>query len=179
MPWLHFKTDHALRRKENKVEFLEGRFLSFLHKKKAEHSLDLSFFIFCLLTVYFKPWNAELLSQNICMMIAQKPFCWKWISVTKVSKYGTSEYSRALNASYTRNFSRSKVHLPDLEVCCDCFFFLLKSADVRGAGTLDEPLRTSVREANRRRSKIIGIKHFKLLTTANLLKIKGMTFQRT
>ena len=123
MPWLHFKTDHALRRKENKVEFLEGRFLSFLHKKKAEHSLDLSFFIFCLLTVYFKPWNAELLSQNICMMIAQKPFCWKWISVTKVSKYGTSEYSRALNASYTRNFSRSKVHLPDLEVCCDCFFF--------------------------------------------------------
>ena len=39
MPWLHFKTDHALRREENKVEFLEGRFLSFLHKKKAEHSL--------------------------------------------------------------------------------------------------------------------------------------------
>ena len=27
--------------------------------------------------------------------------CWKWISVTKVSKYGKSEYSRALNASYT------------------------------------------------------------------------------
>ena len=26
--------------------------------------------------------------------------CWKWISVTKVSKYGKSEYSRALNASY-------------------------------------------------------------------------------
>ena len=59
------------------------------------------------------------------------------------------------------------------------FFFLLKSADVRGAGTLDEPLRTSVWEANRRWSKIIGIKHFKLLTTVNLLKIKGMTFQRT
>ena len=101
MPWLHFKTDHALRRKENKVEFLEGRFLSFLHKKKAEHSLDLSLFIFCLLTVYFKPWNAELLSQNICMMIAQKPFCWKWISVTKISKYGQNEYLQALNASYT------------------------------------------------------------------------------
>ena len=36
--WLHFKTDHALRRENNKVEFLEGRFLdeklSFLHKKK-------------------------------------------------------------------------------------------------------------------------------------------------
>ena len=35
--WLHFKTDHALRREKNKVEFLEGRFLDeklpFLHKK--------------------------------------------------------------------------------------------------------------------------------------------------
>ena len=26
--------------------------------------------------------------------------CWKWISVTKVSKYGESKYTRALNASY-------------------------------------------------------------------------------
>ena len=57
LPWLHFKTDHALRREENKVEFLEGRFLDeklpFLHKKKAEHSFELSLSIFCLLTVYF------------------------------------------------------------------------------------------------------------------------------
>ena len=40
--WLHFKTDHALRREKNKVKFLEGRFvdekLPFLHKKKTEHS---------------------------------------------------------------------------------------------------------------------------------------------
>ena len=54
---LHFKTDHALRREENKVEFLEGRFLDeklpFLHKKKAEHSFEPSLSIFCLLTVYF------------------------------------------------------------------------------------------------------------------------------
>ena len=54
---LHFKTDHALRREENKVEFLEGRFLDekfpFLHKKNAEHSFELSLSIFCLLTVYF------------------------------------------------------------------------------------------------------------------------------
>ena len=35
------------------------------------------------------------------MVIARQPFCWKWISVTKVSKYGKSEYSRALDASYT------------------------------------------------------------------------------
>ena len=27
LTWLHFKTDHGLRREENKVEFLEGRFL--------------------------------------------------------------------------------------------------------------------------------------------------------
>ena len=57
LPWLHFKTDHALRREENKVEFPEGRFLheklSFLHKKNAERSFELSLSIFYLLTVYF------------------------------------------------------------------------------------------------------------------------------
>ena len=44
-------------REENKVEFLEGRFLDeklpFLHKKKAAHSFELSLSIFCPLTVYF------------------------------------------------------------------------------------------------------------------------------
>ena len=53
-----FQNSRALRREENKVQFLEGRFLDeklpFLQKKKAEHSLDLSLSIFCLLTVYFK-----------------------------------------------------------------------------------------------------------------------------
>ena len=40
------------------------------------------------------------------------------------------------------------MHFPDLEVCCDWFpFFSLKTAGVRGAGTRDEPLRTSVWEA--------------------------------
>ena len=59
LPWLHFKTDHALRREYNKREFLEGRFLyeklPFLHTKKAEHSFELPLSIFCLLTVYFSP----------------------------------------------------------------------------------------------------------------------------
>ena len=43
------------------------------------------------------------------------------------------------------------MHFPDLEVCCDwsTFLFLLKSADVRGAGTRDEPLRTSAWEATK------------------------------
>ena len=37
-----------------------------------------------------------------------------------------------------------KVHFPDLEVGCDwSTFFPLKSADVSGAGTRDEPLRKS------------------------------------
>ena len=53
--WLGCISDHGLRREENKVEFLEGRFLDeklpFLLKKKVEHSFELS--IFCLLTVYF------------------------------------------------------------------------------------------------------------------------------
>ena len=43
--------------KKNKAEFLDGRFLDeklpFLHKKKAEHSFELSLSIFCLLAVYF------------------------------------------------------------------------------------------------------------------------------
>ena len=49
-----------------------------------------------------------------------------------------------LELSQARNFSRFKVHIPDLEVCCDwSTFFPLKSADVSGAGTRDEPLRMS------------------------------------
>ena len=56
LPWLHL-TDHVLRREENKVKFLEGRFLDeklpFLHKKKAEYSFELSLSTFCLLTEYF------------------------------------------------------------------------------------------------------------------------------
>ena len=47
-----FRTDHVLRREENKDEFLEGRFfdekLPFLHEKKTEHSFELSLPIFCL-----------------------------------------------------------------------------------------------------------------------------------
>ena len=56
LPWLHFKTDHALRREENKVEFLEDDFLikSFPSSTKRKLSiLQLSLSIFCLLTVYF------------------------------------------------------------------------------------------------------------------------------
>ena len=47
-----------------------------------------------------------------------------------------------------RDFSRSRVHFPDLEVYCDwSTFFPLKSADVSGEGTRQEPLRTSAWEA--------------------------------
>ena len=58
------QTDHVLRREENKVEFLDGRFLDeklpFLHKKKAEHSFELSISIFCLIRV-----SAILLKMDI------------------------------------------------------------------------------------------------------------------
>ena len=41
------------------------------------------------------------------------------------------------------------MHFPDLEVCCDwSAFFPLQSADVRGAGTRDQPLTTSAWEAS-------------------------------
>ena len=57
LSWLHFKTDNALRREENKVKFLEGPFLDeklpFLHKKKSEHSFEHSLSNFFLLTSYF------------------------------------------------------------------------------------------------------------------------------
>ena len=53
LPWLHFKTDHVLRREENKVGFLEGRCLDeklpFQHKKKAEHSFESFLSIFFIL----------------------------------------------------------------------------------------------------------------------------------
>jgi len=54
-----------------------------------------------------------------------------------------------LELSQARNFSRSKVHYPDLEVPCDwsTFFFPLISSDVSGSATRDEPLRTSAWKA--------------------------------
>ena len=70
LPWLRFKTDHALRREENKVEFLKGRFLDeklpFLHRKKTEHSFELSLFILCLLTVYF---NLEMQNSGYVRLL--------------------------------------------------------------------------------------------------------------
>ena len=67
-----FKTDHALRREENKVEFLEGRFLDeklpLIHEKKPERSFELSLSIFCL--------NLEVQkSGHHRMVIARHQFC--------------------------------------------------------------------------------------------------------
>ena len=98
LPWLHFKTDHALRREEDKFEFLEGQFLDeklpFLPKKKAEHS--------------FLSFNGVFLNLKCRTLVLKHlhgdraaAICLKWICVTKVSKYGKIENSRALNASYT------------------------------------------------------------------------------
>ena len=105
LPRLHFKTDHALRCEENKVEILEGRFLdeelSILHEKKTEHSFELPLSIFL-------SFNSEFLTLKCRTLVLKPPhgdraaaILLRWISFTKVSKYGKSEYSRALNASYT------------------------------------------------------------------------------
>ena len=50
LTWLHFKTDHGLRREENKVEFLEERFLDasfpFSTKRKLSNLLNFLFPLF-------------------------------------------------------------------------------------------------------------------------------------
>ena len=47
-----------------------------------------------------------------------------------------------------RDFSRPRVHFPDVEVYCDwSTFFPLKLADVSEEGTRQEPLKTSAWEA--------------------------------
>ena len=84
LPLLNFKTGHfALRREENIVEFLEGRFhnqqLSLVDKKKSEHSNELSLSIYVFQRKSFKMWNFGL--ENHRMMwftdcsILSKCFC--------------------------------------------------------------------------------------------------------
>ena len=53
------------------------------------------------------------------MVIARQPLSWKWISVTKLSKYGKIEYSRALNASYTFQSLMSFCMYIKPHLCCD------------------------------------------------------------
>ena len=60
-------------------------------------------------------------------------------------------------------------------------FFPLKSADVRGAGTRDEPLRTSAWKAREkpplRRLKIIGMASEKLKKILRILSLHFVTFE--
>ena len=87
------------------IEFLEGRFLDeelpFLHQKKAEYSAELSLSIFLSFNGVFLSLKCRTLVLKHLHGDRAAAICLKWISVTKVSKYGKSEYSRALNASYT------------------------------------------------------------------------------
>ena len=66
-------------------EFLEGWFLDkklpFLHKKNTEHYFEPSLTIF-----FFQRWNFNLeMRWNSRMVIGRQPFCWKWLSFSKVS----------------------------------------------------------------------------------------------
>ena len=61
--WLHFKTEHALHREENKVEFFEGPFLwkSSFPQQKENWAFFWTFsFHFCLLTVNLEMQNSGL-----------------------------------------------------------------------------------------------------------------------
>ena len=63
------------------------------------------------------------------MVIAQQPFCWKCI--TKISKYGQNEYSRALNASDT-----FQPHMG--------FWYQLYTSHITDAKVTDSDFQTSV-----------------------------------
>ena len=71
LPWLHFKTDHALHREDNKAEFLKGQFLDeklpFLHKKKTEHSFELSLSIWwCIFNLEMQNFGVNTTSWWLC-----------------------------------------------------------------------------------------------------------------
>ena len=102
VPWLHFKTDHALRREENKFEFLERRWWKASLPPQKE-----SWAFFWTFSFHFLSFNGVFLALKCRTLVLKHlhgdrapAICWKWISVTKVSKYGESKYTRALNASY-------------------------------------------------------------------------------
>ena len=69
------------------------------------------------------------------------------------------------------------MHFPDLEVCCDwSTFFPLKSADVRGAGTRDEPLSPSAWEAKTLLVQMIFLTYQNFLKGNQTSKIPSRKF---
>ena len=91
--------------KKTRLNFFEGQFLDrklpLLHKKKAEHSFELSLSIFLSFNGVFLTLKCRTLVLKHLHGARAAAICLKWMSATKVSKCGKSEYSRALNASYT------------------------------------------------------------------------------
>ena len=74
-----FKASQALRREENKVEFLARQFhdekLSFVHKKESEHSFEVSLSICVFYRCIFNLEMQNFGLENHHMMNARKPFC--------------------------------------------------------------------------------------------------------
>ena len=104
LPWLHFKTDQRsvvkkTRLNSSKEDFLMKSFPSST-KRKLSILFNFLFPFFCLLTMYLSLKCRTLVLKHLHGDRAAA-ICLKWISVTKVSKYGKIEYSRALNVSYT------------------------------------------------------------------------------
>ena len=59
------------------------------------------FFVFQRCIFNLEMQNSCLKTSAWCSRPRVAAICLKWLAATKVSKYGKSEYSRALNASYT------------------------------------------------------------------------------
>ena len=125
LPWWHFKTDHALRREENnrKQGWIPRRTISWWKASLPPQKESWAFF--WTFSFHFLSFNGVSLSLKCRTLVLKHlhgdraaAICWKLISVTKVSKYGKSEYSQALNASYT--FQPSYEFLPKLiEICME------------------------------------------------------------
>ena len=105
LPWLHLKTDQRSVMKKTRLNSWEDDFLMKSFPSSTKRKLSI---FFQLSLSIFLSFNGVVLSLKCRTLVLKHlhgdraaAICWKWISVTKVSKYGKSEYSRALNASYT------------------------------------------------------------------------------
>ena len=74
LTWLHFKTDHGLRREENKVEFLEGRFLD--EKKASLSPQKESWAFFWTFSFHFLSFNGVFLSLKCRTLVLKHRSAW-------------------------------------------------------------------------------------------------------
>ena len=84
--------------------------------------------------------------RNTMLLSPKLLFCRQ--SLNSLRKRWPAEEDNRFLLLWEKTVRRSKVHFPDLEVCCDwSTFFPAQSADLSGARTRDEPLRMFAGEA--------------------------------